>query len=138
MLKHLGSTLALALGLVAFVAGFASAYRGLGSGAGDWVVSGPIIILGALAYRSAKQRWLGQVASTRDRRVLEAIAMLLILASLISVNNLKMLMVEQPVHYILIPVWAIVAYAIIGFRAPKLRHSGPAPAGQSATDIQRS
>jgi hypothetical protein len=118
MLKHLGSTLALALGLVAFVGGFASAYRGLGSGAGDWVVSGPIIILGALAYRSAKQRWRGEVASTRGRRVLEAIAMLLILASL--------------------TVWAIVAYAIIGFRAPKLRHSGPAPAGQSATDIQRS
>ena len=62
----------------------------------------------------------------------------LILASIISVNNLKMLMVEQPVHYVLIPVWAIVAYALIGFRAPKRRHSGPAPAGQSATDIQRS
>jgi hypothetical protein len=91
MLKHLGSTIALAPGILALVGGFASAYRGPRSGAGDLIVSSPIIILGALAYRSAKKRWLGQVASTTSRRVVEAIAMLLIFALVVPLNNLKML-----------------------------------------------
>lgn len=58
MIKHLGSTLGIALGILAVVAGLASEYRGRGTGAGDWIVSGPIILLGALVYSLPFSYWV--------------------------------------------------------------------------------
>ena len=119
MLKHLGSSLASAIGTLAVLGGFASAYRGHGTGAGDLIISAPIIILGALAYRSAKKRMLGQVAATTTRKVMEGVAVLLIVALLFSTNDLKTLIALEPAHYIIIPAWAIIAYMFVGFRSPK-------------------
>jgi hypothetical protein len=117
--RHLGSTIALVLGVTALLGGFASAYRGRGTGAGDLIVSAPIIILGALAYRSAKKRMLGQVPSTAVRRAAEALALLLIVLLVILRENLAALAAAQPVHYVLVPAWAIIAYLAVGFRRPK-------------------
>lgn len=136
MLRHLGSTAALALGILAIVGGLASVWRGRGSGAGDLIISGPVIILGALAYRSAKKRWLGQVASTKTRRFGEGIAILLIFALLLPLENLKTLVATQPVHYVIIPVYAIVAYMIIGFRAPKHDQSMITATGKPSANTQ--
>src|SRR5260370_4111482 len=76
--------------------------------------------LGALAYRSAKRRWLGEVRSTMVRRILEGIAILLILGLWLRLNNLRDLIVTQPVPYGLAPLWALIAYAFMGFRSRKV------------------
>jgi hypothetical protein len=108
------------MGAVALLGGFASAYRGRGTGAGDLIISAPIILLGALAYRSAKKRMLGQVASTTARKAGEGIAMALIVALLLPLNSLTTLMASNPEHYVVIPAWAIIAYLFVAFRAPRL------------------
>jgi len=106
------------LGVLALLGGVLSTYRGRGTGAGELIVNAPIIILGALAYRSAKRRMLGQVAPTITRKVAEAVAMVLIVAVLLSLDDLRTL-VTQPAYYVIIPAWAIVAYLFVGFRRPK-------------------
>ena len=47
MKKHIGSTIALILGILYFISGLTKGNSGL--------IAGPIMILGALAYRSAKE-----------------------------------------------------------------------------------
>ncbi|SJZ35245.1 hypothetical protein SAMN02745126_00576 [Enhydrobacter aerosaccus] len=118
---HIGSTTALLLGGLGLLGAFGAAYvgRGRGTGDGDLIVSAPIVLLGALAYRSAKKRMLGQVPSTTLRRICEAVALLCIVALVCSTANFIKLMAIQPVHYVLIPAWVLIAYLFVGFRKPK-------------------
>ena len=74
--RHLGSTVTLLLGTLAF---FGAASR-IGNGdplAKGVLLAGLVLILGALVYRSAKRRRLGEVAGTPARWVLEGIAIVL-------------------------------------------------------------
>jgi hypothetical protein len=74
--RHFGSTIALLLGALAFL----GAASRIGNGdplAAGVLAAGLVLILGALVYRSAKRRRLGEVASTPARRVLEGIAIVL-------------------------------------------------------------
>ena len=119
MPKHLGSSIALTLGTLGLLSGLASAYRGPSAGAGFLIINAPTIILGALAYRSAKKRMLGEVAATTTRKVMEAVAMLLIVAILLFTNDSKTLVALEPAQDIIIPAWAIIAYLFVGFRRPK-------------------
>ena len=113
MRKHLGSTAAFVLGLLTLSAGVAQ------PGAGALLVAGPIILVGALAYRSAKKRLLGEVASSLVRRGAETLAILLIIATVLLQRNAVQQLVLDPVPNLLIPLWAIIAYAVIAFRKPK-------------------
>lgn len=115
--RHLGSTIALAVGVIALIAGF----RDLAA-ASDWeiqqfvsldsFVTGVVIIAGALAYRSAKKRRLGEVRSTRLRLTVE-------LCELVVVVVPKIWLWAEYDHFridgALFPVWAIAAYLIINF-----------------------
>jgi hypothetical protein len=74
--KHLGSTVALFLGGLAFIG--AASRIGNGDPVAPGVLkAGLVLILGALVYRSAKRRRLGEVAATPARWVLEGIAIVL-------------------------------------------------------------
>lgn len=80
--KHLGSTVALFLGGLAFIG--AASRIGNGDPIAPGVLkAGLVLILGALVYRSAKRRRLGEVASTSARRVLEGIAIGLMFLSVL-------------------------------------------------------
>ena len=113
MKKHLGSTLSLVLGALTLAAGITQ------PASGGLLVAGPVIILGALAYRSAKKRYLGEVANSMLRRSLEAAALLLLLAVVALQRNVTELIESDPVPNLLIPLWAVMAYAIVGFRSAK-------------------
>ena len=71
------------------------------------------MILGALAYRSAKERRLGEVASTPLRRVGESVAILLLLLTVLLQKDLANQIVTEPLATVLIPVWALVAYLLV-------------------------
>ena len=74
--RHFGSTLVLLLGTSAVLG--AASRIGNGDPLAEGVLAaGLVLILGALIYRSAKRRRLGEVASTPARWVLEGIAIVL-------------------------------------------------------------
>jgi hypothetical protein len=79
---HLGSTVALFLGALAFI-GAASRVGNGDPAAPGALKAGLVLILGALVYRSAKRRRLGEVASTSARWVLEGIATVLMFLSVL-------------------------------------------------------
>ena len=115
MKKHIGSTIALVVGVLAILTGITQMKQGV---AGNMLVSGPMIVLGALAYRSAKKRLLGQVKPATLRRLLEGAALVVIVLMVAMHNDLKDAIATDPTTFVLVPVWALVAYALVGFRSP--------------------
>ena len=73
------------------------------------------MILGALAYRSAKKRRLGEVRSTSERKVLEVSLLLLLALSVSSQSHLEDRMATDPLANVIIPLWAMIAYLVITF-----------------------
>jgi hypothetical protein len=110
--RHPGSTIAIVFGVFAFF----GAIGGVGSGDHAFerlLTTGSVLILGALAYRSAKKRRLGEVASSPLRYVGEGIAILLLLLSVLLQQDLEKQIVTEPLVTVLIPVWAVVAYLLV-------------------------
>jgi hypothetical protein len=108
--RYLGSSIACASGIYWFL-------LNLNPPPGPGLVGGPVMIVGALAYRSAKKRRLGEARSTRMRHVMEALAVLLIAASVVLQNDLKHALKTDPIPNLLVPAWCIVAYLIAAWRA---------------------
>jgi multisubunit Na+/H+ antiporter MnhB subunit len=105
MKKHIGSTVALVLGVLLFLSGLTQE--------GGNVITGIVVILGALAYRSSKKQKLGEVKRSNVRRALE-IAALMILAALVFLqNDIVELIENDPVPNLLIPFWAFAAYFVV-------------------------
>ena len=77
------------------------------------------MILGALAYRSAKKRKLGEVTTTLLRKGLEASALVIIAAAVLLQNDLKNHIANDPVPNVIIPLWAIIAYIVIVLKTKK-------------------
>ncbi len=115
--QHLGSTIALVLGIICLL-GLAGnlAQQNLTSS----FLVGPVITLGALAYRSAKKRYLGEVNNTLLRKSLEILSIVIILALVLLQNNVLWQMANNPFSNLFVPLWAIIAYVIIAVRKPKV------------------
>jgi hypothetical protein len=116
----LGSRIAFGLGCIAVIAGLAGIVRyaddpQLSFLKGGTLIAGVVMILGALAYRSAKKRKLGEAKWVLTRRVLEVVLVVLICVVILAQNDLKRLIATDPVPNAIIPAWAIVAYLIIAF-----------------------
>ena len=111
-LRYLGSTLALVLGCLTWIAGVSNAVSDP-SHVGGLLVAGPVMILGALAYRSAKKRKLGEAKSLAERKVVEVLLLLAICAIVLMQKNLKELIATDPFSNLLVPLWAIVAYLVV-------------------------
>jgi hypothetical protein len=128
--RHLGSTLALVAGGLSIVSGLervvttptANSFEP-GSSMPE---AGVVMILGALAYRSAKKRRIGEAKSTWTRQFLEIASLVLICLVILMQNNLRHLIATDPVPNAVIPLWAILAYlAIVAMPKSRLRRSPP-------------
>lgn len=115
-IRFLGSSLALLWGWPYWLGSIAQVQHG-GGGAG--LVAGPMVILGALAYRSRKRRRMGLRDSTMVRRCLEGLTISAILAAWLLKNDLMRLMYEDPIPNFLIPVWIVAAYLCAGLFAAR-------------------
>ncbi len=111
MKKHIGSTIALCFGIISIMAGIVA----LSSTA----IGGVTIVLGALAYRSAKKRKLGSVSNSKVRLTLEIMGIALSILIVILQNNLKYLIATEPVTNFVIPLWVLIAYLVVSFRRNK-------------------
>lgn len=119
--RHLGSTVALVVGGLALLSGLAKA--------GDPLIAGIVIILGALAYRSAKKRKLGEVNSTLTRQLLEVALLVVMCLAILAQSNLSYLVVTDPVSNAVIPIWAIIAYLSIVLVPNRWLRRSPAQKG---------
>lgn len=105
MKRHIGSTIAIGLSVLFLVAGITNLPSGL-------MLAGEVTLLGALAYRSAKKRRLGEATNSMWRVSLEWGAMLLLIAAVVLQNDLKTRIVENPAVNVVPMVWAFVAYIV--------------------------
>ena len=111
MKKHIGSTIALCFGIISIIAGVAKP-----SPTG---IAGVTIVFGALAYRSAKKRKLGDVSSSIVRLIFEIIGIVLSILVVVLQNDLKYLIATDPVPNLVIPLWVLIAYLVVSLRRNK-------------------
>ena len=78
-----------------------------------------MIIVGALAYRSAKGRLLGEVSPSVARKVAEALAIMIILLLVFGHEDWRVRMAVRGVFYVFVPGWAVIAYLAVAFRRAK-------------------
>jgi hypothetical protein len=116
MKKHLGSTVAIILGVLTFVGAITQVQHA------NLIMAGLIILAGAFAYRSAKKRNLGEVKNTLLRKGMEAVAVVAIVAGVLLQKDVTRLIASDPVPNLIIPLWAIIAYAIVVLRKPRVVH----------------
>jgi len=110
--EFFGSSSAIALGILYFLSGVNIVAQKTG-GSADGLVFGLVVILGALAYKSAKKRKLKLKSNSLIRIGFEITAILLILASVLMANtDIKKFIVETPVSF-LIWFWSLLAYLYI-------------------------
>ena len=117
--RHLGSTIAIIYGVLEVLVSLSQMKPG-------HLIPGLTIILGAIAYRSARKRRLGEVENTETRLYTEISLIALILASIVFRNRsvLKQFISTQPAEalatLVIIPLWIIIAYTIMASKARKV------------------
>jgi hypothetical protein len=109
MKKHIWTSLALALGVISFVSGITQ----LNSG----ILVGPVIVLSAIACRSANKRRFSEVETTNKRMVVEFILIALMILSIALQSDLKTRIALDPVPNFIIPVICLIFYVISYIRA---------------------
>lgn len=82
----------------------------------DNIFGGITAILGAIAYRSAKQRRLQLKPDTRTRVATEAVALGVVCVPFLFAAPIQDGIVHHPWSAVVIPAWSIVAYAIVRFK----------------------
>jgi hypothetical protein len=115
--RHAGSSIAFLAGGLAII-GELSNLAQTGDGphkGGTMIIAGIVMFLGALAYRSAKKRRLGEATSIRTRQFLEVALLVLICIAVLRQHNLSDLIKTDPVPNIVMPVWAILVYFAVAF-----------------------
>ena len=96
-----GSTLSLVVGLLMIVSGITNARI-------TDILVGLVMVIGGVIYQSAKKTKLGLVGSSRIRSVLEGLGIIAIIGLLARLA----LRFNGSTWTIIIPLWALVAYAV--------------------------
>jgi hypothetical protein len=76
------------------------------------LIAGPVIVLGALACRSARSRANGWAKSTTIRKIFEILALIACAFLIFMQNDIRTLIVEDPATNLAIPIWIMVAYLL--------------------------
>lgn len=105
MKRYFGSTLSLLLGIIILFAGIADHKI--------TIIPGIVIILGALACRSAKKRKLGEAKSSKTRKIMEGLAIAIICYIVLSQKNALDKIIDNSLNFFIIPLWAIIAYILV-------------------------
>ena len=120
MKKHVGSTIALVLGILMFLSGIANIMKNNAKcQTSDLIIAGPVTVLGALAYRSAKKRKRGEAKDSRLRKGFELVAIVVLVAVVVLQDNIVNRIEANPIPNGLIPIWALTAYAYMAFEKIK-------------------
>lgn len=107
--RFLGSSVALVIGSIAIIAGLSSP--------SSTMFVGTSAIISALAYRSAKKRNLGLVQSSSARKAIEIAGLGFMILLLITQKNYSDLLYVDPVPYLIVPLWGLIAYFVMFFKS---------------------
>jgi len=109
--NNIGSTIAIILSVLLFASGLPSSAAG--GTTGDGVVGGPMMLLGALAYRSAKKTYLSVAPSSLARTGFEFGCIVLMTYLWLARNDLKLSVARGDLSATIVPIWALIAFAIM-------------------------
>ena len=107
--RHAGSTIAIILGFLTLLSDVNNLQP---DGFGGGLILGPVIILGAFAYRLAKKRRTGEAIPSVWRIGTEALLLVIVLAALLLQDNLKEKIVTDPFPLTVV-LWIVAAYAAV-------------------------
>lgn len=116
-MKHIGSTLAMILGVLVIVTGLSKASAG---GSIDYLNSGLQMLLGAMACRWAKKRKFDEIPNTGSRKILEGVLIFFAVAITVFRSDLPIAIALDPFPNLIIPVWVVFAYLVAVFKKPNL------------------
>jgi hypothetical protein len=116
MKDYIGVIMAMVIAVISIIAGLSYAGSHEGEQKFTLVITGVVILLGSLAYLSAKKVMLGKVQFTSQRRITEV--MLLIFAGMaIALQNDLLQKIEQdPFPNVVVPLWILLAYLVVALR----------------------
>ena len=112
MKKHIWTSLAIAFGVISVAAGVTAG--------GGLLVSGGVIILSALACRSANKRRFSEVKSIAARKAYEFALIVAMIFMVILQQGLKNLIATDPVPNFVIPVICLIFYLFAFYKAGKI------------------
>lgn len=107
------ANIALVSGVLLLVSGMASQQSIDNFFGGVWVV------LGVLAYKSAKKRKLGLVKNSIVRQTLELAVFFILVGDIFLqglVGGAERNIVDDPFNFLFIPAWVIIAYCLVALR----------------------
>ena len=105
--KFIGSSIALIVGVLSMAGALVNPSPTVGISDG---LPGLFMILGAVAYQSAKKRKLQLVENTRKRRILEFLALVLIALLILLGPNVPQLIQNGDILTLVIFAFAVIAY----------------------------
>ena len=112
MKKHLWTNLAIVLAVFSWVAGIQTLSGNM--------LAGEVMLLSALACRSANKRKLMEVESTNKRMIYELVLIVVMVLLVILQNGLMDRIATDPVPNFVIPVICFVFYALAFYKARKI------------------
>ena len=112
MRRHIWTTLSIALAIITWVSGLQTLSGNL--------LAGEVMLLSALACRSANKRRLMEVHSTNKRMIYELVLIVIMVLLVILQNGLKDLIATDPVPNFVIPVICFIFYSLAFYKARKI------------------
>ena len=114
MKKHIWTSITIAFAILIFVAGI----QDVGNNNGR-VLTGEVILLSALACRSANKRKLKEVNNTNLRKIIEALLMLVLVLLVVLQNDLAVRIQIDPAPNLIIPIVCLIFYLSAYVKANK-------------------
>jgi hypothetical protein len=113
MRKHIWTSLAIALAILTWASGLQTLSGNL--------LAGKVMLLSALACRSANKRRLMEVNSGNKRIIFEISLIVIIILLVVLQNGLMDLMATDPVPNFVIPVISLMFYALAFYKARNIK-----------------
>jgi len=114
MKKHIWTSITIAFAILIFAAGI----QDVGNNNGR-VLTGEVILLSALACRSANKRRLKEVINTNLRKIIEALLVLVLILLVVLQNDLAVRIQIDPAPNLIIPIVCLIFYLSAYVKANK-------------------
>jgi phosphatidylglycerophosphate synthase len=123
MKKHIWTSIAIVFAILIFVSGIQDVVSGIqdvmGNSGGGKVLTGKLILLSAIACRSANKRKLKEVNNTNLRKIIEALLMLNLILLVVLQNDLAVKIQIDPAPNLIIPIVCLIFYLSAYVKANK-------------------
>jgi parvulin-like peptidyl-prolyl isomerase len=117
MRNHLWTSIAIGCAILIFASGIQAV---LANSSGGQLLSGEVILLSAIACRSANKRRLKEVSNSTLRKVIEALLILVLILLVVLQNDLAVRIEIDPAPNLIIPVICFMFYALAFYKATKI------------------